>query len=203
MTTFNQAPAYSGYIPFNAPPPGGFSPQGFDFGEIFKGIADQAIKALPGLLIGLLSTHPTLGPQLRSQGASPQSISVGIKLFDTSPRVDPLGFNFGKILKDIADQAIRMVPGLLIGALSTHPVLGPQLKSQGVSTQSFISAGINLPFLSGGFSVFDSMPGVSPQGFDLDALLGIVTDEAKRAIPNIVNGLLEQLLPQSAIPKFR
>lgn len=193
----------------------GVSPQGFDFGGLLKDVAGTAIKALPGLLFGLLSAHPVLGPQLKAQGVSPQSLinfgiqtpfgGGGISLFDSAPKmgVSPQGFDFGELLKDVAGTAIKALPGLLIGLLSSHPVLGPQLKAQGVSPQSLFNIGVQTPFGGGGISLFDAAPGVSPQGFDFGKLLRDVTDEATRALPNILNGIVQQLLPQGAgAPSF-
>jgi hypothetical protein len=189
------------------------NPQGFNLGNLLKDVAGTAIKVLPGLLMGLLESHPVLGPQLKAQGVSPQSLfnigfqtpigGGGFSLFDAAPQaggVNPQGFNFGNLLKDVANTAIKALPGLLIGLLSSHPVLGPQLKAQGVSPQSLFSIGLQTPFGGGGISLFDAAPqasGVSPQGFDFGKLLQQIGDEAAKAIPGILNGIVQQLLPQS------
>jgi len=204
MTTLNHTPGYSSFIPFNGQPSGGTAPLGFDLGDIVRDITKEAVKVLPGVVLALLTTNPTLSAQFKSQSTSPQFISVGIKLFNDTPNLDPMGLNFGKLLKGIADQALSMVPGMLIGLLSANPAVKQQLRVQGVSAQSLINIGIDTPFGSGTFGVLDALPGVSAQGFDLDQLIDIVTGEAKRAIPTIVNGLLGQIFPQTTtLPTFR
>ncbi|MDF3811490.1 hypothetical protein P3G22_14465, partial [Rhodopseudomonas sp. BAL398] len=156
----------STFMPFGAAPAStpGVAPQGIDFNAILKQIAGQAAQALPGLIMGLLSSHPTLGPQMRAQGVSPQSLfnigintpfgGGGLDLFDAAPEPDftAQGFNFRKLLKDVSNQALKTLPGLIMGLLSANPTIGPQLRAQGVSPQSLINFGINTPFGGGGIS---------------------------------------------------
>jgi hypothetical protein len=49
----------STFLPFGAAPSAGVSPQGFDFGQFAQQLAGQAAQALPGLILGILSAHPT------------------------------------------------------------------------------------------------------------------------------------------------
>jgi hypothetical protein len=214
MVDFTQQSTATSFVPYGASPGNGVAPQGIDWGALLQQVTSQAVQALPGLVAGLLSSHPVIGPQLRAQGVAPQSLlnlgfqtpfgGGGIKLFDAAPGaggVNPQGFNFGHLLKDVAGQAVKAVPGLLFGLLSSHPVLGPQLQAQGVTPQSLINIGLQTPFGGGGIGLFGAGPqanGVNPQSFDFGKLLQQVGDEAAKAIPGILNGIVQQLLPQSA-----
>ena len=205
MVNFQQQNSNPGFMPFGAAPPASVAPQGFDFEGLLKQVAGQAVQALPGLIMSLLSSHPTIGPQLKSQGVAPQSLfnfgvqtpfgGGGISLFDAAPQANGVSpqFNFGNLLKDIGGQAIKVLPGLLMGLLASHPVLGPQMKAQGVTPQSLFNIGVQTPFGGGGISMFDAAPktnGVTPQGFDFGDLLKTVTREAVKVLPGLLMGLL-------------
>src|SRR5215471_20086323 len=168
----------SGFLPFGSNP--GVSPQGFDFGQFAQQLAGQAAQALPGLIMGLLAAHPTVGPQLRAQMAGPQGVSPqslinlgfqspfgggGFSLFGATPQagVSPQGFDLGQFAQQLAGQAAQALPGLIMGLLAAHPTIGPQLRAQsagpqGVSPQSLINLGFQSPFGGGGFSLFGATP---------------------------------------------
>jgi hypothetical protein len=143
MADSTQSGLSSGFLPFGATPPAGVSPQGFDFGQFAQQLAGQAAQALPGLIMGLLSAHPTIGPQLRAQsaGVSPQGFNFGIQtpiggigfgLSGAAPQVgvSPQGFDFGQFAQQLAGQAAQALPGLIMGLLSAHPTIGPQLAAR-------------------------------------------------------------------------
>lgn len=160
----------------------GVAPQGFDLGSIINTVAGGVAKALPGLLMGLLSSQPQL-QQLAAQGGAsgvaPQSLfnlgintpfgGAGIGLFDNKPQfgaqagagVSPQGFNLGDIISTVAGGAIKVLPGLLMGLLSAHPQL-QQLAAQGgtggVAPQSLFNFGVNTPFGGVGLGLFDNKP---------------------------------------------
>src|ERR1700722_6980777 len=103
----SQSSANTAFLPFGqvqSGPPAGVNPQGFDFGQLAQQIAGQAAQALPGLIMGLLSSNPVIAPQMRAQSASPQGVS-------------PQGFDFGQLAKNIAGQAAHALPGLIMGLL--------------------------------------------------------------------------------------
>ena len=193
----------STFIPFGGGSAGGgVSPQGFDLGQFAQQLAGQAAQALPGLIMGLLSAHPTIGAQVRAQSASPQGVS-------------PQGFHFGQFAQQLAGQVGPMLPGLIMGLLSAHPTIGAQVRAQsaspqGVSPQSLFNVGINTPFGGGGISLFGASPaaGVSPQGFDLGQFAQQLAGQVGPMLPSLIMGLLSahptigaQVRAQSASPQ--
>jgi hypothetical protein len=193
MTESMQAASNATLLPFTQASVG-VSPQGFDLGQLAQQVADQAIRALPGVILGLLSTHPAAG---RAQGVTPQSLinigvqtpfgGGGIKLFGADPGVSPQGIDLGNIGQQVLSEVVKALPGLIIGALAAHPVIGPQMRANGVSPQSLINIGVQTPFGGGGASLFNSAPGVSPQGFDLGQLAQQI---AGQVLPTLIIGLL-------------
>jgi hypothetical protein len=174
---------------FDAAPSAGVTPQGFDFGGLLKTVAGHAAQMLPGLIMGLLSADPVIGPQLRAQGVAPQSlINIGLLGAGPSAGVAPQGFDFGSLLK----KAVQVLPGVVMALLAADPVVGPQLKAQGVAPQSLFNIGVQTPFFGGGLSMFDAppSPGVTPQGFDFGKLARQLAEEAAKAIPGIITSLL-------------
>jgi hypothetical protein len=196
----------SGFIPFVPPPVAGVSPQGFDFAQLAQQIAAQIFPLLPGLVTSVLSAHPTIGPQLRAQGASPHAgvpqppynfgFSTppgvgGIGPFGATPSLGfvPQGIDFGQIAQQIASQVLPILPGLVLGVLSAHPVIGPQLRGQSAAPQAAV------PF------------GLTPQGFDPSQLVQQVLKTALPLLPVLITSLLSahpalapQYQAQSALP---
>ena len=132
------------FLPFGAKSQASVSPQGFDFGQFAQQLAGQAAQALPGLIMGLLAAHPTIGPQMRAQSAGPQGVSPqslfnigvqtpfgggGFSMFEATPQagVSPQGFDFGQFAQQLAGQAAQALPGLIMGLLAANPAIGPQL----------------------------------------------------------------------------
>ena len=194
----------STFLPFGAAPSAGVSPQGFDFGQFAQQLAGQAAQALPGLILSILSANPTIGPQMRAQGVSPQSLinlglqtpfgGGGVSLFGAAPSagVSPQGFDFGQFAQQLAGQAAQALPGLILSLLSAHPTIGPQMRVQGVSPQSLINLGVQTPFGGGGVSLFGAAPsaGVSPQGFDFGQFAQQLAGQAAQALPGLILGIL-------------
>jgi hypothetical protein len=194
----------STFLPFGAAPSAGVSPQGFDFGQFAQQLAGQAAQALPGLILSLLSANPTIGPQMRAQGISPQSLinlglqtpfgGGGVSLFGAAPSagVSPQGFDFGQFAQQLAGLAAQALPGLILSLLSAHPTIGPQMRAQGVSPQSLINLGLQTPFGGGGVSLFGAAPsaGVSPQGFDFGQFAQQLAGQAAQALPGLILSLL-------------
>lgn len=142
-------------------PGAGFSPQGFnlDFGSIIQTVAQTAAQALPGLLMSLLSSHPqlqqlagqanaggTLAPQsLINFGANTPLGSLGIGLFDNKPQlggqfgagVAPQGFDFGDIIRNVAQNAAQALPSLLTNVLAMLPQ-AQQLAAHGVDLSGIV-----------------------------------------------------------------
>lgn len=139
----------------------GFSPQGFnfDFSNIINTVAQTAAQALPGLLMSLLSSHPQL-QQLAGQAnaggsLAPQSLinigantplgSLGIGLFDNKPQlgtqfgagVAPQGFDFGDIIRNVAQNAAQALPNLLTNVLATLPQ-AQQLAAHGIDLSGIV-----------------------------------------------------------------
>ena len=129
------------FAPQSAAPSSFMTPQGFDFGQLAQQIAGQAAHVLPGLLMGLLSANPVVGPQLRAQsaaapGVSPQSLlnlgvntpfgGGGISLFGSAPTagVTPQGFDFGQLAQQIAGQVATTLPSVIMSILSSRPMVG-------------------------------------------------------------------------------
>ena len=193
MTESTQAASNAAFLPFTQPS-AGVSAQGFDLGQLAQQVADQAIRALPGVILGLLSTHPAFG---RAQGVAPQSLiniglqtpfgGGGIKLFGAEPGVSPQGIDLGKIGQQVLNGVVQALPGLIFSVLGAHPVIGPQMRANGVSPQSLINFGVQTPFGGGGASLFNSAPGVSPQDFDLGQLAQQI---AGQFLPTLIMGLL-------------
>jgi hypothetical protein len=52
---------------FGSTPSPGVTPQGFDFGQLAQQIAGQVAPMLPGLIMSVLSSRPTVGSQAGSQ----------------------------------------------------------------------------------------------------------------------------------------
>ena len=194
----------STFLPFGAAPSAGVSPQGFDFGQFAQQLAGQAAQALPGLILSLLSANPTIGPQMRAQGVSPQSLinlglqtpfgGGGVSLLGAAPSagVSPQGFDFGQFAQQLAGQAAQALPGLILSLLSAHPTIGPQMRVQGVSPQSLINLGVQTPFGGGGVSLFGAAPsaGVSPQGFDFGQFAQQLAGQAAQVLPGLILSLL-------------
>jgi hypothetical protein len=168
----------AGFIPFVAPSVAGFSPQGFDFGQVTQQIAAQILPILPGLVTSVLSAHPTIGPQMRAQTFAPQSPfnfgvntplgGTGLGLFGAAPQ----GTDFGQVAQQIAGQVIPILPGLVLGVLSAHPVIGPQLRGQGASPP--------------GASPFNVMQ----QGYDPNQLVQQIVKTAVPLLPIFITSLL-------------
>ncbi|WUR11254.1 hypothetical protein E7V67_016205 [[Empedobacter] haloabium] len=94
--------------------------------------------------------------------------------YAAGPNVAPQGVDIGGIVGAVAQHAVQLLPGLLMGLLSAHPQL--QGARPGVTPQSF-----SVNTLLGGFSVSDSKPqlgvagngaGVAPQSFSFYTPIG-------------------------------
>src|SRR5579884_1719056 len=116
----------------------------------------------------------------------------------------PQGFDFGQVAQQLAGAAAQALPGLIMGLLSAHPQV-QQMRPQsanGLAPQSLINIGLQTPFGGGGFSLFDSAPQLSPQGFDFgqiaQQLVGTAAQQVSQQIPSIVSGILSSL---SAAPR--
>jgi hypothetical protein len=179
----------TGFIPFIAPSAAGLTPQGFDFGQIAQQIAGQVLPVLPGLVLGVLSAHPTIGAQLRSQSAllpgfPPQtSFGIGVNTplggagFGLSgatptPGFMPQGFDFNQIAQQIVGQLLPVLPGLILGVLSAHPTIGPQLRGQVTAPQAATPVGF------------------APQGFDINQLVQQIVKTATSLIPTLISSVL-------------
>jgi uncharacterized membrane protein len=177
----DQTQVNSGFIPFGAGP-SGVLPQGFDFGQFAQQIAGQAAQALPGLIMGLLAAHPVVGQQVRAQSAAPQA---------AAPQgFSPQGFDFGQFAQQIAGRAAQALPGLIMGLLAAHPVVGQQVRAQSAAPQAAAPQGF------------------SPQGFDFGQFAQQIAGQAAQALPGLIMGLLsanpmvgQQLRAQSVAPQ--
>jgi hypothetical protein len=178
--TDTTTPSNSSFIPFNPFNSGttGVSPQGFDFAQFAQQLAGQAAQALPGLIMGLLTSHPTVGPLVRAQGGvSPQSLinlgmttptgTGGFNAFGSNPGISPQGFDFGQLAHQVAGTIVPMLPGLIMSILSANPAVASPLRTQGAAPT-----------------------GVLPQGFDISQLVQQLAGQAVQALPGLIMGLL-------------
>jgi|SRR5579884_1525953 len=104
----------------------------------------------------------------------------------------PQGFDFGQVAQQLAGAAAQALPGLIMGLLSAHPQV-QQMRPQsanGLAPQSLINIGLQTPFGGGGFSLFDSAPQLSPQGFDFGQVAQQIAGAAAKALPGLIMGLL-------------
>lgn len=97
---------------------GAIAPQDFNIGNIVGAIAQGAIHALPGILIGMLSAHPQIQQiqQLAHQGGN---IAGGVN--PQSGNVSLQDVNLGNLFNLVAKSATQALPGLLNSLLSVHP----------------------------------------------------------------------------------
>jgi hypothetical protein len=211
------------FLPFGAYQQGGYSPQGFDLGHLAQQIAGQAAQVLPGLIMGLLAAHPTLGPQMRAQaagmqGLSPQSLfnfgvqspigGLGFSLFGANPQagLSPQGLDWGQLAQQIAGQTAQALPGLIMSILAANPMLGTQMRAQGMMPQGMMPQGMSpqgmmpqaaynqgfqSPMGGGGVNMFGANPQgwMAPQGLDLGQLAQQIAGQAAQALPGLIMGL--------------
>jgi hypothetical protein len=221
----NQAQGFQqGYPAYQqvAPQGAGLAPQGFDFSGIINPIIQSLSQQLPGILAGLLSTQQQAQQAGRQFGAvNPQGLfNVGLNTpfgnanfgaqgnapqFGAQPGFAPQGIDFGSILRFVAEGAARVLPGLLMSLLSSHPQLqqlarqggagaaSPQGWSQGWS-QGLYNVGQGTPFGNAGVGIFGNAPqagaGVTPQGFDFGAVLQTVVQAVAQTLPGLLLSLL-------------
>jgi len=219
----------AGFIPFASPQGPAFAPQGFDFGQLIQQIAGQVIPALPNLIASVLSANPTLGTQLKAQSASVPGIQPGYTPQGYAPHsyapqsyvqqgFGPQGFDFGHLAQQVASQVLPALPGLLLGLLSSHPVIGPQLQRQGVSAapgmtpQSAFGPGQNAQWGGTGFNVFGAVPtpgfggtpnagfGAPATGFGIGSTSGIAAAPAGFAPQGFDFGQFAQQLASQVAP---
>jgi hypothetical protein len=203
----------SQYQGFQAQPFGavnsGVSPQGVDIGAIVNAVAQSAAQALPGLLLSLLSTHPQIQQVARqgglTAGVNPQSqFGIGGIGFNnqSGAGVSPQGFDLSTVVNSVAQSAAQALPGLLHSLLSAHPQIQQIARQGAINPQNQFSFGANQQFGDGGFNAFNrsqfygqqnygqQSAGVSPQGFDLGAIVNSVAHSAAQALPGLLLSLL-------------
>ncbi len=191
----------------------GVAPQGFDFGSILSTVAQGAAQALPGLLMGLLSSDPQIQQQLAQQGGvNPQSLfnfglktpfgGAGLSMFGNTPQLgaQPQGTQAYAGQQNWAQQQGGVAPqgfdfGSIIntvaqGAAQALPGLLMGLLSANPQIQQQVAQ-------QGGLSTLGNTPGVAAQGLDLGSIFRSVAQRAAQALP----GLLTQLL--SADPQVQ